>query len=642
MTQNIGKSENSSFNNVNINGGGSLYNGVGKVYNFHGNEHAWMDSAQQDELYEKAMKIFEPLKKMRFYSRILGVDPMRKDIRVRGRNGYIPADELVHIAAKLGDCLAIDLLNTKYDARVNIEHQDGWRPIHRAAEGGQVETMNMLAGRYEVDVGQRTDENSRFTFLHSKLALLHIAASQGRLKVIDLLAGKMGAQTVTMGSLQSEEKENENPFPATEDDDTVQPSSRPEGSNPVLLHPHNLGPNPNGDAAQPRVRIIVWTLGDPNVRSNDKWTAMHFAALNDKRNVEETITKLIGIGVKVNLKDIDKWTPLHFAACKGNWIAVQTLLENGADINARCRRPYGATPLYIARMARKNAVEKKEVDKYALVIAILKGRDARDRSTVDKYVGKYSAVLHLRGLLELIAWDMVDEEWVKRFSRNIQRGQTFRNENEAANFVNTAGNIDLGDFITSSIRYNILIQVLVLSVLLVITVVYSILEIQTVQQNQFPDTDPIWVTARCSTWVIVLSVFEILAHFIFGVKAGNGKPSGTVAHYLLFLFSLAILWILLCIPVHYDTVFCDNYVDILYGDSWVNILCNNLNVAEALTWTVFAFHLLHILLVFIQAYKYFPPELVSEEEVAKVLFVGGEPVLPQACEFPPFSVQTQA
>lgn len=237
----------------------------------------------------------------------------------------------------------------------------------------------MLAGRYQVDVGQRTSSTS-------KLALMHIAASAGRLEAIELLAGQKGPQTVRMGSLQPKVEEGHeivNSFPAMEEDEIADTED-----NDTLRLSHSDSPNLDKDAEQP-VQIIEWIPGNPNVRSYLKWTPMHFAATNDKRNVAETIRKLKAIGGDINAKDYRKWTPLHVAAWKGNWVAVQTLIEEGADVNAICN-PNGVTPLCIARLTREEKVKKQETDKYALVMVILKNHDARDRST------KYSAAPRLR------------------------------------------------------------------------------------------------------------------------------------------------------------------------------------------------------------------------------------------------------
>ncbi|RUS21589.1 hypothetical protein BC937DRAFT_92164 [Endogone sp. FLAS-F59071] len=142
---------------------------------------------------------------------------------------------------------------------------------------------------------------------------------------------------------------------------------------------------------------------------------MHFAAINDKRNVAETIRKLKAIGGNVNAKDYENLTPLHVAAWKGNWVAVQTLIEEGADVNAMSNRPNGKTPLCLAKLTRQQKVEKKETDKYALVMVILKNHGAKDRRT------KHSGAPRLRRLLESIAWKVVNDKWLTKLSEHFTK-----------------------------------------------------------------------------------------------------------------------------------------------------------------------------------------------------------------------------
>ncbi|RUP48337.1 ankyrin repeat-containing domain protein [Jimgerdemannia flammicorona] len=110
-------------------------------------------------------------------------------MRVRRSNGYIAADELVHIAAGSGDIEAIDLLTSEeFEASPTMRYDEtGWEPIHEAAQGGHIGVLNWLLAKYQVDVNSRTE--------NLKMTLLHIAARYGQPGVVRLLSGRMGPQT---------------------------------------------------------------------------------------------------------------------------------------------------------------------------------------------------------------------------------------------------------------------------------------------------------------------------------------------------------------------------------------------------------------------------------------------------------------
>jgi len=101
-----------------------------------------------------------------------------------------------------------------------------------------------------------------------------------------------------------------------------------------------------------------------NARTEDGWTALHFAAQNSRREIAEL---LIANGAEVNAKDKDGRTPIDFAsgatveflrthggrsdsihvsAINGDLAGVKALLDAGADVNARTE--IGWTALHFA------------------------------------------------------------------------------------------------------------------------------------------------------------------------------------------------------------------------------------------------------------------------------------------------------
>lgn len=53
----------------------------------------------------------------------------------------------------------------------------------------------------------------------------------------------------------------------------------------------------------------------------------------------------------VNERDDSGWQLIHEAAASGKVRALELLLNNGADLNARTNGGRGATPLYLAQQA---------------------------------------------------------------------------------------------------------------------------------------------------------------------------------------------------------------------------------------------------------------------------------------------------
>lgn len=69
---------------------------------------------------------------------------------------------------------------------------------------------------------------------------------------------------------------------------------------------------------------------------NYEWGPLHVAAIN---NDAIAIATLANTGADLEAREgHDEWTPLHTAAFHNNYAAVQALIDAGADINARDRR----------------------------------------------------------------------------------------------------------------------------------------------------------------------------------------------------------------------------------------------------------------------------------------------------------------
>ena len=76
---------------------------------------------------------------------------------------------------------------------------------------------------------------------------------------------------------------------------------------------------------------------------------LHIAA--GKWGKEALIEEILSKGAIVDIRNIYKQTPLHFAAAFGRLEAIKTLIENGAETQAKDAS--GLTPLQIAEKGKK-------------------------------------------------------------------------------------------------------------------------------------------------------------------------------------------------------------------------------------------------------------------------------------------------
>ncbi len=92
-----------------------------------------------------------------------------------------------------------------------------------------------------------------------------------------------------------------------------------------------------------------------NVRGEDDWTPLHFAAWHS--NNSTIFEALIGAGADVNARDEDAGTPLHFAAqYNDNPAIIEVLLEAGADASARNEAGFTPGSLALRRDAPRSII----------------------------------------------------------------------------------------------------------------------------------------------------------------------------------------------------------------------------------------------------------------------------------------------
>ena len=89
-------------------------------------------------------------------------------------------------------------------------------------------------------------------------------------------------------------------------------------------------------------------------QDRDKYTALHRAAYNDRKEVCQW---LLDKGANPEMRTADGWTPLHCAACWGNFEIVAILLRRGVDINSRTEGKI--VPLHLAINSSKDDPHKQ-------------------------------------------------------------------------------------------------------------------------------------------------------------------------------------------------------------------------------------------------------------------------------------------
>jgi uncharacterized protein len=109
----------------------------------------------------------------------------------------------------------------------------------------------------------------------------------------------------------------------------------------------------------PFIRTLLDIGADPNAPVDDGFPPL-IAALTCTRNepgvnrrtdVDDIVRLLLSCGVDPNQRGINDYTPLHMAVAERNAVAVQILLDGGADPELRTRIDEYETPLEMANAA---------------------------------------------------------------------------------------------------------------------------------------------------------------------------------------------------------------------------------------------------------------------------------------------------
>ncbi|KAK2587933.1 hypothetical protein KPH14_004021 [Odynerus spinipes] len=125
----------------------------------------------------------------------------------------------------------------------------------------------------------------------------------------------------------------------------------------------------------------------PDTEDSAGYTALHYAARNGHNQICET---LLQHGANVNAKTrCGQATALHRAATQGHDRVVETLLKHGADVNSK--DVDGCTPLHRALVAARVSVCRTLIPRSDLTILDNKNRNAKQLA--DEYCNDLLSLL---------------------------------------------------------------------------------------------------------------------------------------------------------------------------------------------------------------------------------------------------------
>uniref|UniRef100_A0A8B9MZ88 Uncharacterized protein n=1 Tax=Accipiter nisus TaxID=211598 RepID=A0A8B9MZ88_9AVES len=195
------------------------------------------------------------------------------DINMPDDDGWTP----LHFAAQNGDDRIVRLL-LDHQAQVNAQEHDGWTPLHLASQNNFENVARVLLSRQADSNTQEVDGKTA----------LHVAACFGHVSLVKLLASQ-GAD------LEKKQKNHRTPLHVA--------------------------------VERGKFRVVHYLLKNgTSVNSLDQnhYSALHLAVVRGKYLICE---KLIKYGANVELRTDKGWTPLHLLAIRHQRENIITLLQ---------------------------------------------------------------------------------------------------------------------------------------------------------------------------------------------------------------------------------------------------------------------------------------------------------------------------
>ena len=178
---------------------------------------------------------------------------------------------------------------------------------------------------------------------------------------------------------------------AVDDPDAIPNGRMPDAIGPCLIYAIYHSP-------LAFIRTLLELGADPNAPADDGFPPL-IAALGCARDVpgatrrndvDDILRLLLSFGADPNQRGINDYTPLHMAVAERNPLAIQILLDGGADPELRTRIDDCETPLEMARSgrARRHRGDARAEGETATTAAAI-GSDAahgHSRHTANRFV----------------------------------------------------------------------------------------------------------------------------------------------------------------------------------------------------------------------------------------------------------------
>ena len=278
----------------------------------------------------------------------------------------------LHIAARMGDIAKLNGL-IEEGAKVDRKDTSGNTALHYAARSGFENVVKFLIAR-DANVNARGEEGK---------TPLHHAAEHAHQRTAQLLTSegadinaKDAAGDTPLNYAAGSESATKDIVKLLISEGAGVNAKNAAGDTPVHFAAGSRS------AGKDIIELLISEGADINAKNKDGLTPLHYAAEHGRKDIGEL---LIARGADINAKNASGETPLHYAAENGHKDVAELLIAKGADINAKNNE--GQAPVDVALSRNRNEVAKLLIAKGAdvsLHVVARIGALAKVKSLIEK------------------------------------------------------------------------------------------------------------------------------------------------------------------------------------------------------------------------------------------------------------------